>query len=76
MMAYLNNEKDAEFEMVGVKEFLRLNNASSLTPEVLKKFDMIPNSVDPATPERKDQDWQFFVDYVKPSRTVEVLKVV
>ena len=75
MMAYLQQEKDANLEMIGLQEFLQQNEAKELTPQLLAKFEIIPNSIDLSLPDKRTLDWKFFVDFVKPSRTIEVMKV-
>ena len=62
--------------MVNVKEFLSLNNVKELNSNLLDKFQMIPNSVDPTLEDKRNWNWKIFADYVKPSRTIEVMKIL
>ena len=36
---------------------------------------MIPNSIDLSLKDNRMLNWKFYVDYVKPSRTIEVMKI-
>ena len=62
--------------MVNVREFLSLNYAKELNSELLEKFQLIPNSVDPTLVDKRNWNWKIFADYVKPSRTIEVMKIL
>ena len=54
---------------------MQYNEAKELTSQLLSKFEKIPNSIDLSLPDKRSLDWKFFIDYVKPSRTIEVMKI-
>ena len=62
--------------MIDKSDFLKQNGASALTPTLMRHFKIVPNTVDPTAFDKRTWNWKVFVDYVKPSSKIEVMKVL
>ena len=61
--------------MIDKDDFLEQIEASELKPEEMKDYTILPDTVDPTESEKRNLNWKVFVDFVKPSNKIEVMKV-